>query len=177
MKKKYKRPLLIFVAVIFLLESWLWDVTGAVIARVIRALPFEELKQKISDRIEHLGPFATLGLFIVPVMVLLPLKFMALWLLAQGFVFSGISTILLAKLAGFGVSSFLFTLCKPKLLQLRLIRWLYRHIIYWRARAHDMVKPYTRYVKRIIRLLKPKGDTGKLLAKIRARMHKARKVV
>ena len=175
MKKKYKRPLLITLAVLFLIESWLWDKTGALIARAIALLPFERVKQLIADRIEHLAPLPTLGLFLIPVITLLPLKFVALWMLAKGFVLSGISTVLFAKLAGFGVFSFMFTLCKPKLLQLRFIAWIYAKVTYWRTWALDLVRPYTRYVGRLIRAMKPTSASGKLLAKLRTRMHNARK--
>lgn len=175
MKKKHKRRLLIVVALFFLLESWLWDAAGALVGRLLRALPFEEYKQRLSDYIERLDPLPALGLFIIPVLVLLPLKFLALWLLSKGFIFSGIGTVVCAKIAGLGGSSFLFTLCKPKLLQLRFIRWLYHHCLYWRAKAYAMVKPYTRFIQRYLKALRPKGKTGKLLAKIRTRMHKAGK--
>jgi hypothetical protein len=175
-KKKLRRVLLITLAILFLVESWLWDTMGAAIARVIRAIPFERIKHFIASRIEHLSPMLTLGVFIIPVMVLLPFKFFALWLLAKGFVLSGILSILGAKLVGLGVTSFLFVLCKPKLLQLRGVNWRYYKCLHWREVAHRLVSPYTRYIRRYIRALKPSGPMGKLLWKLRARMHKVREV-
>lgn len=175
MPKKYKRPLMMFLALVFLLESWLWDATGALVTRLVRALPFEKYRALLVSEIERLSPLQTLSVFIIPVLVLLPIKFFALWLLAKGYIFSGILSILGAKLAGLGVTSFLFALCKPKILQLRAVAWLYHQCLYWRARAHAMVKPYTRYVRRYLALLKPRSPHGKLLAKWRARMHKARR--
>ncbi len=175
MKKKLRRLLLIVIALLFLLESWLWDVTGAWVAKAIALLPFEEYRRRIAAKLEHLSPLATLGVFAVPVITLLPFKFLALWLLAKGHFLSGVFTVIGAKLAGFGVFSFLFTLCKAKLLQLRAVRWVYEHCVYWRERAHALVKPYTRFVKRYITLLKVTGTRGKLLAKLRTRMHNSRK--
>ncbi len=162
-------------ALIFLLESWLWEVTGALVARFIAALPFERFKLWFGNLIQHFSPLATLALFAIPVLILLPLKVVALWLLAKGFVLGGITAILSAKLVGLGVSSFLFALCKPKLLQLRFIAWLYHHCLYWRDRAHALVAPYTRVIRRLMKRLRPEtGFSRKLLAKLRRKMHKLR---
>ncbi len=174
MKKKYRRPLLIFLALIFLFESWLWEKTGAAVAWALKSVPIEDLAKRAVAKIQTLTPVQTLGVFVIPALVLLPLKFIALWLLSQGFIFSGITTIAFAKLAGFGVTSFLFTLCKPKLLQMRWVRWLYDHCIYWRGRAHELVKPYTRFVKQYMKAVKPQSGRANLLTKLRARMHKLR---
>ena len=173
-KKKYKRPLLITLALIFLLESWLWEKTGAAVAWALRELPIERYVREAMEKIETLTPVQTLGVFIIPAMVLLPIKMLALWFLSQGFIFSGITTILFAKLAGFGVSSFLFTLCKPKLLQVRWVKWVYEHCLIWRDKAHDMVKPYTRFIKQYLALIKPQTSRRNLLVKLRTQMHKLR---
>lgn len=173
-KRKALRPLLIFLAILFLVESWLWEKTGAFINRVLLLLPIDEVREKIIVFIRRLSPYQTLGLFIIPALVLLPLKFLALWLLAKGFVISGVSTILLAKLAGLGVTSFLFALCKPTLLEIRWVYWLYHKCLYWRDKAYQLVKPYTRYIKRVISRFKFHGSSGKLFAKLRRKMHSSR---
>ena len=174
MKKRYRRPLLIALALLFLVESWLWEKTGEVIGRLLLLLPLEEVKAKVTVFIRRLSPYQTLGLFIIPALVLLPLKFLALWLLAKGFLFSGVSTIITAKLVGLGVTSFLFTLCKPTLLEIRWIYWLYHKCLYWREKAHRLVKPYTRYIKRVLLHFKSRGASGTLLAKLRRKMHSSR---
>jgi hypothetical protein len=172
MKKKYKRPLLLALAIIFLFESWLWEITGRTVAWCLRNFPFQQQARDLVGRIEMLSPVNTLWLFIIPVLVLLPLKFVALYMLAQGSIFSGILTIIFAKLAGFGVTSFLFTLCKPKLLQVRWVKWAYEHCLVWRHKAHELVKPYMRYVRNYIKLLKPQRQN--VVGKLRTQVHKMR---
>ncbi len=173
-KKKLRRSLLILLALAFIAEAWLWDKTGAAIQKLIDALPLDALKQRIGGAIESLSPIRTVGIFIIPVLVLLPIKFMALWFLAHGWVFSGVGTIILAKLAGLGVSSYLFTLCKPKLLQLAWMRWLYKHCLIWREKAAKLLRPYTAFIRQYRRNLARRFPRSKLLEKLRARMHKAR---
>lgn len=174
-KKRLRRSLLIFLALLFMVEAWLWDKTGAAIAALLRHLPWERLRLQVERRILHLSPWMTLGVFIIPAMVLLPLKFIALWLIAHGFFLGGVSTVLLAKLAGLGVTSFLFTLCKPKLLQLRGIRWLYEWLLRLRNRAAALVRPYTAHIKRMTRRIRARFPRSKLLEKMRGRVHKTRR--
>lgn len=161
-------------AIVFLVESWLWETTGALISRLLALLPIDEVKQKITIFIRRLSPYQTLGLFIIPALVLLPMKFLALWLLAKGFVFSGLFTILGAKLVGLGVTSFLFALCKPTLLEIRWMYWLYHRCLGWRAQAYQLVKPYTRYIKRLLSRFKSQGSAAKFIAKMRRKMHQSR---
>ena len=173
-KKILRRSLLIPLALLFMLEAWLWDKTGALIARLIVALPLEAFKQRVSRAIEALSPIQTLCIFIIPVLVLLPIKIMALWFLAHGWVVAGIGTIIAAKLAGLGVSSYLFTLCKPKLLLLGWVRWLYEHCLHWRELAAKLVRPYTNFIHQYRKKLARRFPRSKLVEKLRARMHKAR---
>ena len=174
MKKKYKRPLLITLAVIFLFESWLWEITGRAVAWSLRNFPFQQQMRDLILKIETLSPVNTLWLFVIPVLVLLPLKFVALYMLAKGSIFSGILTIIFAKLAGFGVTSFLFTLCKPKLLQVRWVKWTYEHCLVWRDKAHELVKPYMRYVRSYIKLITPHTSKQNVVGKLRTQVHKMR---
>ena len=175
MRRHLKRIALFLLAVVFLVEAWLWDVTGAVIKRALGWLPYAQLKIWVAARVEHLSPWLTLCVFIIPALVLLPLKFLTVFLLAKGLVLPGLAMMLLAKLAGLGISSFLFALCKPKLMELRGVRWLYDHLIYWRERARVMVSPYTNKARALaaqVRALLPQSN---FLSSLRSRVHKWRK--
>ena len=172
MKKKYKRPLLITLAVIFLFESWLWDTTGRAVAWLIRTLPLERIAIAFHSKMDTLTPVQTLGIFVIPLAILFPLKFVALYMLTQGSIFSGIATIIFAKLAGFGVTSFLFTVCKPKILQVRWVKWTYEHCLVWRHKAHELAKPYTRYVRAYMKQVMPQRQN--VVGKLRTQVHKMR---
>lgn len=175
MKHRLRKFPIFFLAAFFLLESWLWDVTGRFVAFAVGWISIEHYKRRFAKWIANFSPWLTLTVFAIPVLILLPFKFLALWLLAHGYVWAGLGMILLAKLAGLGVSSFLFLLCKPKLLQLRGVRWLYEACVRLRGRAHALVAPYTEPLRAAIRQLRARFPRSKLLVKLRARMHRFRK--
>ncbi len=79
------RPLLILLALVFLFEAWLWEHLAPVVGWVVARIPLRQIKAWIAAWIERLPPAATLVVFIVPVLLLLPLKFLGLWMLTQGF--------------------------------------------------------------------------------------------
>lgn len=170
MRTVIRKPLLLLLAAIFMLEAWLWDITGAAIYRLLGWIPRERLKAAISRSLMGLSPWLTLCIFIIPVLILLPLKILTLWLLTHDHLFAAVGMALMAKLAGLGVSSFLFSLCKPKLMQLRFVAWLYRRCIIWRARAVAAILPY-RIAFAQWRATLP---TTKILEKWRLRMHTMR---
>lgn len=173
-RRNLRRSLLFLLALFFILEAWLWDVTGAAVQHALGWIPYARLKLWVAARVEHLSPWLTLCVFIIPALVLLPLKFATLFLLAKGYVLPGIVMALFAKLLGLGVSSFLFALCKPKLMELRFIRWLYTHCVYWRARAHAMVAPYIAGAKAYVAKLRGYFPRSKLFEKLRAHVRKMR---
>lgn len=174
-RRGIKKSLLFFLAALFIFEAWLWEATGACIRRLIGWVPYQRLKNYIAEHIVHLSPWLTLGIFIIPALLLLPLKFATLFLLAKGYVLPGIGMALFAKLVGLGVSSFLFALCKPKLMELRFIRWLYGQCLYWRERAHRLVAPHIERVRGVAARLRALWPRSKWLENLRLRVHSLRK--
>lgn len=177
MRKRLRKFFLFLLATLFIFEAWLWEACGTIVSAVIRYIPFDRLKRYIADRIEHLSPYATLAVFVIPAAILLPFKLIAVWCFAEGYWLAGIGAVVFLKLAGLGVTSFLFGACKPKLMQLRAIRWLYEHCIYWRDRAYRLVAPYIKAVRRAMRRIRSYFPHSKLLEKIRRYMHNSRKTM
>ena len=66
-------------AVLFLVEAWLWDHLEPVVARVVGLIPWQGVKSALVRLIARLSPEATLIVFVVPFIVLLPLKFLEVW--------------------------------------------------------------------------------------------------
>src|SRR5471030_2801294 len=96
----------VFLALLFLLEAWLWDHLEPVVARVVNVIPWGKLKQKFAHLIEDLPPWATLFVFVIPFLVLLPLKLLEVYLLAKRQWFAAIVVLIVAKLVGLGVTAF-----------------------------------------------------------------------
>lgn len=170
------RPLLILLALVFLFEAWLWEQLAPIVGAIVARIPWAAFKAKVAAAIERLPPYPTLLVFLVPVILLLPLKFAGLWMLAHGLWLGSLAVLALAKVVSLGVTAFIFDLTRPKLLQLPWFRWLYEHVIVWLAWAHGLVDPIKRRLRIYFRVFAPKraNRTLKLLMRIRRRMQVAR---
>jgi hypothetical protein len=180
------KPLWIFLALVFLFEAWLWSHLAPLVRAIVDLVPWRRLKERLAAAIEGLPPYATLLVFLVPIILLLPLKFLGLWMLAHGSWLGAMAVLALAKVVSMGVTAFIFELTRPKLLQLGWFRWLYEHMLVWLAKAHALVDPVkqelrewtasaTRQVRRLFWLMKP-GRPSRFLrrvARIRRRVQAA----
>lgn len=170
--RRLTRPLLVLLAIIFLIEAWLWEHLKPVVGWVVSWVPWQRLKAWIVSAIESLPPYATLCVFVIPVIVLFPLKLAGLWMLAHGFWLGAVAVLVLAKLVGVGVAAFIFEITRPKLLQIGWFRWLYEHVMVWLEWAHGLVDPIKARIKQVARMFGPKraGRTMRLLSRIRRRI-------
>jgi hypothetical protein len=147
MMRRLLQPLWVLLAVIFLIEAWLWDHLEPIVARAVALIPLHSFKQWLADRVDALSPAMTLIIFIVPVIPLFPLKLVGLWLLAHEYWISAILTIVFAKFLGVGVAAFIFDVTRSKLLEMRWFEKLYEFIIALRAKANALVDPVKQQIK------------------------------
>ena len=161
--RRLLRPFLIPLALVFLFEAWLWQHLAPLVAWIVARIPLRALKAAVAAFIERL-------------LMLLPLKFLGLWMLANGLWLGAIGVIALAKVASLGVTAFIFDLTRPKLLQLAWFRWLYERVMVWLDWAHALIDPIKRRLKTWFRIWSPKraGRALRLLARIRRRMQATR---
>ncbi len=176
MLRRLLQPFWILLAIIFLIEAWLWDHLEPVVARVVALIPLRTFKQWLTERVDSLSPAMTLIVFIVPVIPLFPLKLVGLWLLTHEYWASAISTIIFAKFLGVGVTAFIFDVTRPKLLEMRWFEALYDFVMAMRAKAKALVDPVKR---RILEILRGDGDgwssrTLRLIQRFRKSVHEAR---
>ena len=68
--RRWLKPLWIFLAVLFLIEAWLWDHLEPIVAWVVARIPLRAFKQWLTERVDRLSPAMTLIVFIVPVIPL-----------------------------------------------------------------------------------------------------------
>jgi hypothetical protein len=155
MLRRLLQPVWILLAIIFLIEAWLWDHLEPIVARVVAAIPLHALKQWLAERVDTLSPAMTLIVFIVPVIPLFPLKMIGLWLLAHQYWMSAFTTLLFAKLLGVGVTAFVFDVTRPKLLEMAWFERLYEFVLALRARCKELVEPVK---AKILAILRGDGD-------------------
>ena len=170
--RRWLRPLWIVLALLFLLEAWLWDHLEPIVARVVAVVPWGRLKGWIKRTIEHLPPWAALGVFVVPFLVLLPLKFLEVYLIATRN-WLGVGVVLvLAKLLGLGVTAFVFDATRDKLLQMAWFHRLYDWMMWARDRAHELTEPVRERLRQMAWLLKPQR-AGRFLRRLMRLRRKA----
>ena len=127
--RRLLQPLWVLLALIFLIEAWLWDHLEPIVARVVALIPLRAFKAWIAERVDTLSPALTLIVFVVPVVLLFPLKMVGVWLLAHQYWIGAMAVIVFAKLLGVGVAAFIFDVTRPKLLQMGWFRKLYEFVL------------------------------------------------
>jgi hypothetical protein len=176
MLRRLLQPFWVLLAVIFLIEAWLWDHLEPIVARVVALIPLQTFKQWLADRVDALSPAMTLIVFAVPVIPLFPLKLVGLWLFAHEYWLSAAFIILFAKFVGVGVTAFIFDVTREKLLEMRWFEATYDYIMMLRAKAAAMVNPIKQRIRDILR-----GDGDgwssrmlRLIERFRKSVHEAR---
>jgi hypothetical protein len=166
------RAFWVILALIFLFEAWLWSKLTPIVAFIVWLIPLQGIKARIAAAIERLPPNATLVVFAVPVAVLFPIKIAALWLFHRGDWLAGLAALVFAKLAGLGVTAFVFEVTRPKLLQIAWFARLYAVVMRGLAWAHAMVDPIKRRMRKYIYVLQPRnaGRFYRHLLRVRRRM-------
>ena len=174
--RRWLRPFWIILALLFLLEAWLWDHLRPAVARVVNLVPWGRIKVWLRRMIEGLPPWAALGVFIVPVIVLLPLKFFEVFFLAKRQWIAAGLVLILAKLLGLGVTAFVFDATRGKLLQMRWFARMFDWFMWARTWAHEITEPVRERVHQLMWLLKPRraGRFLRLLLKLRRRTYRNR---
>jgi hypothetical protein len=176
MMRRLLQPFWVLLAVIFLIEAWLWDHLEPIVERVVAAIPLRAFKRWPSDRVDALSPAMTLIVFAVPVIPLFPLKLLGLWLLANEYWLSAAIVIVAGKFLGLGVTAFIFDVTRDKLLQMAWFRKGYEFIMAMRAKAAAIVQPIKQRIRDVLR---GDGDgwssrTLRLIARFRKSVHEAR---
>ena len=123
-------------ALLILFEEWGWEP----LQRVLAWIGHWPGLRWIEGRIRALPPYGALAIFLLPTLLLIPVKLLALWLIGQGKVLAGTLVILTAKLVGTAIVARLFALTQPALLQLAWFARIYARWIGWKDRLLAQVR-------------------------------------
>lgn len=122
------RVLQLPIALLVMFYEWGWET----LAHVFDWLAKRPLWARLENGIRGLPPWAALAVFLLPSVLLFPVKLLALWLLAQGQKLLGIALILLAKVVGTAIVARLFTLTHNALMQIGWFARAYRWFVPWK---------------------------------------------
>lgn len=152
------RPPLLFTlqvvaALIVLFEEWGWRPLSDALGRLAELRPLAAVERWIAG----LSPYAALLVFALPTTLLLPLKFVAVWLLARGFLWSASALFVGAKLASTALIARIFMLTKPALMEIVWFRLAYDWFTPWKEALFATIRAsfawrYGRMVKTRVRL-------------------------
>lgn len=122
-------PLLLF-------EEWGWEPLAALVARLSH-LP---LLAALEERLRRLPPWGALLAFFVPVLLLLPVKVLALFLFGRGHAASALTVLVLAKLVGTAIVARIFQLVEGPLMRIPWFARWYPRWKAWKDRVLDFVR-------------------------------------
>lgn len=101
-------------ALLLIFEEWGWEPLARLLGRLSRLPLWAQLEALIA----RLPPYVALITFTAPVLMLLPLKLLALYWISQGHTLLGLTVVLAAKMLGTAAVAWLFKLTQPALMQL-----------------------------------------------------------
>jgi hypothetical protein len=141
----------IVLALLILLEEWGWQPLADLLGRLARWRPWA----RVETAIARLPPYAALVAFALPSVLLLPLKFLALFLIAKGQLILAGLLFAAAKVGATALVARLFMLTRPALMQIGWFAWAYELFIPWKNALEDYVR--SSYVWRVGRVWKERA--------------------
>jgi len=168
-KRLLLTPLIWLAALIFLIEEFIWDSTGRLMARLGAVHAIHAIEKRIAALPSRWAVFA----FLLPSSILIPAKLIGLHAIANGHWLLGSLTFVLAKIAGMALFSRIFNLTRPALLRVLWFAGLYEWIMFYRNRIHAYLDNWSAYqrAKRsltaVLSVMKGKGRLLRFLRRVR----------
>ncbi len=146
----------VLLALVILLEEWGWRPLAALLGRFAKWRPWAQAEYAIA----RLPPYAALLVFVVPTLLLLPLKFLALLLIADGRLVLAAILFGAAKVVATALIARLFMLTHPALMQIGWFAWCYERFMPWKEALVENVR--SSWVWRVGRLWKERAKRAGL---------------
>jgi hypothetical protein len=142
----------IVAALILLFEEWGWKPLSDALAWLARFTIVARLEALIS----RLPPYAALAVFALPTAILLPVKLVAMWLLAKGQVATATATFVAAKIASTALVARIFILTRPSLMRIGWFARAYSWFMPWKERLFAQIR--ASWVWRYGRMMKTRAS-------------------
>lgn len=142
-RKLWRSLLAVPLALWIFFEEWIWVHVLNVVTWVAKLPPIRWAESFIAK----LPPYVALIAFVIPAIVLLPFKLVALWLIAHGHAVYGVCVFIIAKLIGTAFLARIFMLTKPALMTIGWFARAYNAFIGWKTRLYDYVRALPVYLR------------------------------
>jgi hypothetical protein len=111
---------------------------------------------RLGDWVRTLGPYQTLALFLVPLIILEPVKPLAAYLAARGHYTRSVVVLVIGELLKVTIVERLFHAGRPKLMTIPAFAWTYNYLMGWYAwfealPAWQAVRRYMRAIEAQVR--------------------------
>jgi len=134
-KPVLKHSLEFLLALVIVFEEWGWRPLAELLGRLARWRPWAAVEAVII----RLPPYAALVVFALPSTLLLPLKFLAILLVAKGQVVLAGLLFIAAKVVATALIARLFMLTQPALMQISWFAWGYDTLMPWKEALVERV--------------------------------------
>ena len=118
----------VLAALLVLFEEWGWRPLSQALAQLARFAPIASIERTIAG----LPPYGALIVFALPTSLLLPLKLVAVWLLANEYFMTATLLFLGAKIVSTALIARVFILTKPALMQIAWFARVYNWFLPWK---------------------------------------------
>ena len=136
-----KKLLLTILALALLAEEWLWDKLTAFGDRLFVWFHLAGFERRLA----RASPRVAMAALLLPVALVLPVKFAALWLFAHGQIARGLALLIAAKLLATLLVSRMFAATRPQLLSFAWFAALYAAVTRWLGWARERVRASAAY--------------------------------
>ena len=136
-----KRFLLSMLAILLLVEEWLWDV----LTRWGRILTEWLHLQRLERWLSLASPGVAMSAFLVPILAVIPVKLAGFWLIASGRLVAGLALWITAKLVVTLLVTRMFAVTRDQLLSFRWFAALYHTVTRWLSWAHARIRATAAY--------------------------------
>jgi hypothetical protein len=123
-------------ALIILFEEWGWRPLSNLLGRLAAFAPVAAIERVLA----RLPPYAALLALVLPTSLLLPLKFVAIWLLANEHFLSATVLFVGAKIVSTALIARIFLLVKPALMQIGWFAAAYAWFVPWKDALYAQIR-------------------------------------
>lgn len=111
-RRRLLAPVVYLAALFLMLEDWLWNLGARLTAGLAQWAPLRRLERRIG----RMRPVPALVLFLLPPLLLFPVKIVALYAMTRGHAWTGLAVIIVAKLVSAAAVARLYILTRPALM-------------------------------------------------------------
>jgi hypothetical protein len=126
--KSIFKPLLVVVAALyFVIDGLILAALRPLLKRILHLKLFRSIERWI----ESLSPYSTLAVFLIPLILLEPVKPVSAYLIASGHFVSGVSALVFGEVLKILIVERVFHIGRPKLMRIKAFAWTYDLVVRW----------------------------------------------